>query len=464
MNYSIELPVEVLFIIDQLEQCGFEAYVVGGCVRDSILGRTPKDWDITTSANPEEVISTFPYENILPTGLKHGTVTILLNDKPFEVTTYRIDGEYSDSRRPDKVEFTRNLVEDLKRRDFTINAMVYSHKTGLIDLYGGLNDIKYRIIRCVGSPEDRFDEDALRILRAFRLAAQLDFGINNKILEAATSLCTNLKNISMERINSEFCKMLTGNIKRLCNYMLYSPEIFWVFIPELKAMYKFKQNNPFHDKDVWHHTISALENTPNDLILRLAILFHDIGKPPCYSVDENSIGHFYGHGKVGADIADKIMRRLKFDNTTRYSVVELIVYHDSILPVTNKYVSTKYIKRWLNRIGEIQLRRLVEVKHADIKGQNQKYTKERLLSLDKLITTIEEVINTEQCFNLKDLKVNGRDLIQIGYRPGKQLGMILNGLLDYVITEECENQKEELLRLAKSWLKILMEVNKNDCL
>lgn len=289
-RFSIEVPVLVNYIIQELEKCGHEAYMVGGCVRDSVLGRKPHDYDICTSATPDEILQAFPYEEIIPTGLQHGTVTILINKEPFEVTTYRIDGDYSDNRRPDNVTFTKNLVEDLRRRDFTINAMAYNPKTGLIDPFNGMEDIKYKKIRCVGFAEDRFNEDALRILRAIRFEAQLNFaGLPETMFEIERQY-ERLKNISIERINSEFCKIVAS--EQFCVELVLYPNVFSLFIPELKDLIGFQQNNPYHAYDVFDHTVHAIGKCESDdLVVRLAVFFHDFGKPHSYQDGEDGIRH-----------------------------------------------------------------------------------------------------------------------------------------------------------------------------
>lgn len=449
MRFHIEVPDPVQFIIQELEKCGYEAYMVGGCVRDSVLGRIPHDYDICTSATPDEIIEVFPHEQIIPTGLQHGTVTILINDEPYEITTYRIDGEYTDNRRPDSVEFTDSLIDDLKRRDFTINAMAYNLRTGLIDPFNGMRDIQHKKIRCVGSSKERFSEDALRILRAIRFASQLDFTIMSNTDWEIEQQYKSLENISTERINSELCKIISSD--KLCVHMVLYEKVFSLFIPEIKDMIGFKQNNSYHIYDVWEHTIRAVEQCDNDniddLILKLAVLFHDIGKPHSYQNGEDGFRHFKGHGRVSADMTDSIMRRLRFDNDTREKVVELVYYHDATFEV-----GTKYVKRWLNRIGEKQFRRLFALRRADIKAQNPKYEKDRIQKVNDIEILLDEVLSEESCFNLKELAVNGRDLISIGYKPGKELGRVLNTLLQKVINEETINDKEILLYEAGNML------------
>lgn len=450
-NLKIEIPSGANEIIHSLQNNGYEAFLVGGCVRDSILGRPIHDYDITTSATPNEMMEVFKNKRIIETGLQHGTITIVIDGEPYEVTTYRIDGNYSDSRRPDKVTFTKSLEEDLKRRDFTINAMAYNDEAGLVDPFDGMEDIKYHKIQCVGKPEDRFAEDALRILRAIRFASQLDFVLEPNTDYVLHKVYQNLENISVERINSEFCKIAASS--DFCVQMVLYRDVLSLFIPEIKDMFGFQQNNPYHIYDVWNHTVHAVQAyecdcepdlNPRDLITSLAVLFHDIGKPHCYQDGEDGIRHFKGHGRVSADMTDTIMKRLRFDNDTREKVVQLVYYHDATFEV-----GEKYIKRWLNKIGEEQFRRLLNVRRADIKAQAYTEQESRLQKIDNIEYILEEVLQKDECFSLKDLAVNGKDLIEIGYKSGKEIGEVLNNLLDSVISGEYINEKEKLLEIAE---------------
>lgn len=447
MKFKINIPADANELIHTLQNNGHSAYIVGGCVRDSILGRTPHDWDICTSATPSEMLEIFKDKKILETGLQHGTVTVVVNGEPYEITTYRIDGIYSDNRRPDTITFTDKLVEDLRRRDFTINAMAYNDEEGLIDPFNGMEDIKYKKISCVGRAEDRFGEDALRILRAIRFAAQLEFTIMPGTDWEIHKQYKNLENISIERINSEFCKIASSD--DFCVELLLYKDVFSLFIPELKDMFDFPQNNPWHIWDVFGHTIHAVEYCDSDdLIVRLAVFFHDFGKPHSYQDGEDGIRHFKGHGKVSADMIDSIMKRLRFDNETRNSVVELVYYHDATFEVGKKYV-----KRWLNKIGEKQFRRLLQVKKADNKAQNLELSSDRIKELSEIEALIDEVLQEDECFSLKDLAVNGKDLIGVGYKSGKELGNTLNKLLQLVIDGDCPNEKEKLLQEAENlWM------------
>ena len=446
MNFNIVIPENANKIIHTLQNNGHSAYIVGGCVRDSVMGRVPHDWDICTSATPDEMLEIFSDYRVIETGLKHGTVTVVVNGEQYECTTYRIDGEYSDNRRPDTVTFTNDLIEDLKRRDFTINAMAYNDNEGLIDPFEGEYDISRKIIRCVGVPEERFNEDALRIMRAIRFAAQLGFKIDFNTHCKASSMAHKLDYIATERINSEFCKILISS--NVYNAIRYNRHTISRFIPEFANTMGFEQNNPYHQYTVFEHTMSALNNCEtDDLTTRLAVLFHDIGKPHCYQDGEDGIRHFKGHGKVSADMTDEIMKRLKFDNETRNNVVQLVYYHDATFEVGKKYV-----KRWLNKIGVDQFRRLLDVRRADIKGQKIDYDKDRIEKVDNIERLLDEVLEENQCFSLKDLAINGNDLIKIGYNTGKILGETLNFLLDGVINEEFENDKDILLNVVSEKL------------
>lgn len=450
---KIEIPSGANEIIHTLQNNEYEAFLCGGAVRDNLLGRPIHDYDITTSATPDEMMEIFKDMKVIETGLQHGTITILIDDEAYECTTYRIDDNYSDNRRPDSVTFTRSLEEDLKRRDFTVNAMVYNDEVGLVDPFNGMEDIEHYKIRCVGRAEDRFSEDALRILRAIRFASQLGFVVDSDVSLNIHKMYKNLENVSIERINSEFCKIALSS--EFYNQLTLYPEVFSLFIPEIKDMIGFKQNNPYHIYDVWNHTVHAVQaykcdcepENPKDLITSLAIFFHDFGKPHCYQDDEDGIRHFKGHGRVSADMTDEIMKRLKFDNDTREKVVELVYYHDATFEVGKKYV-----KRWLNKIGEEQFKRLLNIRRADIKAQADTGQKTRLQKVDNIEYVLEEVLQHDECFSLKDLAVNGKDLIGIGYKPGKEIGEILNNLMDLVISGEYINEKEKLLEIAKKRL------------
>lgn len=447
MNIDLTLPSEVNQILKILTDRGYEAYVVGGCVRDSIIGRSPHDWDICTSAKPDEVIEIFKDYKVIETGLQHGTVTVMLNHISFEITTYRVDGVYSDNRRPDSVEFTTDIKEDLSRRDFTINAMAFSPKYGLIDPFNGMYDIERKLIRCVGNETQRFQEDALRILRAMRFSIQLGFRIVDKTYYSMINNKSLIGNVSAERINAELVKMLSAN-KSVLNYFNRCRDIIAEIIPEFIPCFDFSQNNPYHEFDVYNHILHAEDNyIGDDTVIKLSLLFHDIGKPDCYTEDENG-GHFIGHGMVSSDKANGILKRLRFDNETIKSVTELVLYHDSTIAPTNKT-----IKRWLNKIGEKQFGRLLEIRTADMLAHSSINRENRLNEQIQLYELMDKIVTEEQCFTIKELEVNGKDLLNIGYKQGKQLGAALQGLLDCVIANEVENDKEKLLELAEKWLR-----------
>lgn len=446
MKYKIDMPPNANVIIHALQDAGYKAYIVGGCVRDSAINRFPHDWDICTSARPEQMLEVFKDYRVIETGLQHGTVTIVIDGEQYECTSFRIDGVYSDNRRPDSVTFIDDLTEDLRRRDFTINAMAYNDEEGLIDPFDGMGDIKHGIIRCVGNAADRFNEDALRILRAIRFAAQLDFAIENNTSSELCRQRKSLANISAERITNELNKIVISD--RFAGMLIKYLDIFEQFIPELEDMNNFPQNNPHHIYDVLIHTFYTVISCQNDLILRLAALFHDIGKPHSYQDEADGIRHFVGHNIVGADMTDKIMRRLKYDNNTRNAVVQLVLYHDSSF-----IAKPSAVKRWLNKVGEIQLKRLIDLRRADIEGQRVFYDREKMRKIDDFANVLNQVLEEQQCFSLKDLAINGDDLIALGFVPGKELGEVLTGLLNSVTDDALPNDRETLLKEAQKWLK-----------
>ena len=438
---NIQVLDEVRFIIETLEISGYEAYAVGGCVRDAVLGKVPEDWDICTPALPEQVMRCFDGYHIIETGLKHGTITLMINHKPFEITTYRIDGIYSDNRHPDNVEFVSDLKDDLSRRDFTINAMAYNPTKGFADFFGGVSDIADRIIRCVGDADKRFQEDALRIMRALRFASVLGFGIEAETSDAVFRNSALLRNIAVERVSVELNKLIVGvNAGEVL--LSYTP-VIEVIIPEITAMVGFEQNTPYHHLDVWRHTVESAVNAPADAALRLTMLFHDIAKPQSYT-EVDSVGHFYGHPQISSDMAREILLRLKYDNNTIETVTQLILYHD-----TDVQPRRKHLKRWLNRVGEERFRQLLSIKRADAMAQSEVHRQEKLETLDEILPVLNEIIEQQQCFSLKDLAVTGRDLMAIGVPEGIMVGKVLNQLLDLVINESVENEREHLLEAAR---------------
>ena len=443
---NIDVPEGARLIIGKLEEAGFEAFVVGGCVRDSLLGREPKDWDVCTSAPPAQAIETFKGLRVIETGLKHGTVTVMAGDEAVEVTTYRIDGDYSDNRRPDNVEFTGSLKEDLSRRDFTVNAMAYSPAAGLVDYFGGAGDLEAGTIKCVGDPGKRFREDALRIMRALRFAAVLGFSIDGATNAAMRENRGLLGNIAAERIAAELNGLVLGDgVRKTISGNL---DVFFEVVPELAAGAGFEQNNQYHCYTVLNHILISVEKARKDIRLRLAMLLHDIAKPKCYT-ESDGTGHFYRHAQEGSDMARAILTRLKYDNDTVATVCELIKYHDAIIPPRRRAV-----KKWLNKIGEARLRQLIEVKMADAKAQVPARGAEKIAGLVKVLALIDEVIEQGQCFSLKDLAVNGRDLIEAGVPEGVKVGAVLKQLVDMVIDEEAENERAALLEIVKKqWLR-----------
>lgn len=439
---QIQLPNEVNFIITTLETAGHEAYAVGGCVRDSIMGRLPNDWDITTSAEPEEVKALF--RRTIDTGLQHGTVTVMIDKIGYEVTTYRIDGDYEDSRHPKEVTFTKSLEEDLKRRDFTVNAMAYNDRVGLVDIFGGIEDMQKGIIRCVGNAIERFTEDALRIMRAVRFSAQFGYVIEEETKNAISVLAPNLKNISAERIQVELVKLLISDHPDYLR-VAYETGITKQFMPEFDLCMETEQNNPHHCYSVGEHTLHSLSFVPNDKVLRLAMLFHDIAKPICVKCDEKGIDHFYGHAEKSAEMSTKILRRLKFDNDTIKRSAQLIKHHDWAISYT-KEVAEKTVRKSVAKIGEDAFPDMFLVNYADLMAQSDYFQKEKLEKLECLKQIYEGIISRKECLSLKNLAVTGSDLIAAGMLPGKQLGAVLNRMLEDVIEIPEHNQKEYLVK------------------
>ncbi|BBF44537.1 tRNA nucleotidyltransferase [Lachnospiraceae bacterium KM106-2] len=448
---QIKVPSNVKLIIEELNKSGFQAYAVGGCVRDSILGRVPGDWDITTSAKPMQVKEIF--SRTVDTGIEHGTVTVMIGKEGYEVTTYRIDGEYEDNRHPKSVEFTSNLVEDLKRRDFTINAMAYNDEEGIVDVFEGLKDIERKVIRCVGTPQHRFDEDALRILRAIRFAGQLGFHIEDETREAIIEKAPNLSSISAERIRVELTKLLISKgPDRLI--MGYETGITKVVLPEFDLMLETKQNNHHHKYDVGRHSIHSVEeisrmvkeadiDSKHHVILCWTMLLHDVGKPVTKTVDEQGIDHFHGHQIESEKIAKKVLKRLKFDNYTIDMVCRLIRWHDK------RYeLNEVAMRQTASQIGKDIMDLLFMVQEADVLAQSEDLQEEKLKVLEEAKIIYKGILERKECLTLKELSVNGGDLIALGLKPGKQLGEILNELLQRVLVDPELNKKEVLLSLV----------------
>lgn len=434
---EIKVPLKVEYIIRTLTEHGFEAYAVGGCVRDSVLGRVPDDWDITTSAKPQEVQKLFGHT--IDTGLQHGTVTVMLEKEGFEVTTYRVDGEYADGRHPDKVIFTASLEEDLKRRDFTINAMAYNPSEGMVDLFHGLDDLKNKVLRCVGDPLERFSEDALRIMRAVRFSAQLGFQIEDGTKKALGILAPNLKKVSAERIQTELRKLLVSPHPDYLR-IAYESGVTKEFLPELDVCMQTEQNNPHHWGTVGEHTLDSLCHIRADKVLRYTMLLHDFGKPDCRQTDEQGCDHFYRHSLKSKEMAVNIMHRLKMDNDTIGKVKRLVEWHDYRPEPTMKSV-----RRAVNRIGEDIFPLFLEVWEADCLAQSTWQREEKLLRLKQVKACYAEILEKQECMSLKNLAVTGRDLIAAGYKPGKEIGEMLHGLLEHVLEYPEDNKKEILL-------------------
>ena len=433
----INIPEHALTVVERLERYGYEAYVVGGCVRDSLLGRSPKDWDVCTNALPEEVLRVFKRFHVIKTGLQHGTVTVMVSHQPVEVTTFRIDGAYTDNRHPDSVNFVSRVEEDLARRDFTINAMAYNPTRGLVDAFGGQEDLRAGIIRCVGEPDARFNEDGLRILRALRFAARYDFGIET---ETAFSIHRNrhlLENVSVERIFVELKGILAG--EGVLGMMQAFPDVFAVIIPELAPTIGFDQRNPHHCYDVWTHIAHAVQAAPADEVLRLALLLHDIAKPATYTLGEDGKGHFYNHGKVGADMARDILLRLKSDTATLQNVVTLVREHDSVLPTT-----APGMRRLIGKLGIDTLQQLLSIKQADMSAQSTHEREQKQATLRAARLLLDDVLDEPPSFTVSDLAITGRDLIAMGVKPGPAMGNILKTLLAEVQDELLDNKHEAL--------------------
>ncbi len=437
----IQLPDKVNRIIEKLTAAGYEAYAVGGCVRDCVLGRTPSDWDITTSAKPEETKKLFP--RTVDTGIKHGTVTVLLDREGFEVTTYRIDGVYEDGRHPREVTFTASLEEDLKRRDFTINAMAYSERSGLIDMYGGMRDMAQGVIRCVGDAEERFTEDALRMLRAVRFSAQLGYRIEEETKKAIRGLAPNLQRISAERIQAELVKLATSDHP---DYLrtAYETGITAQFLPEFDLCMRTPQNNPHHCYSVGEHILHSMLCVEPDKVLRLAMLFHDIGKPQTLTIDGQGITHNKGHAVVGEKMTREILRRLKFDNDTIRKVCRLVLCHDQEIACTDSGV-----RRAVCRMGEDIFPMLFQVRRADVCAQSDYQREEKLERLAYIEKIYDGICKRKECLSLKDLAVSGSDLIGLGLPAGREIGELLRELLELVLEEPERNTREELVRICE---------------
>lgn len=439
---TMDMPKNVDTAINLLQSAGFEAYAVGGCVRDSLLGKTPNDWDITTSAKPENMKSVFADFHCIDTGIKHGTVTVVIDGEPLEITTFRLDGEYEDNRHPKSVTFTADLGADLGRRDFTVNAMAYSKMTGAVDLFGGQNDLKNKIIRCVGDPDRRFNEDALRILRALRFASALDFEIEEKTAQSLLKNRALLGNISEERIAKELLKLVCGKgAKRILTD--FAPVLFEI-LPELQPIYKNSHDNPHHCYDIYEHTLIAVESIDPEPTLRFAMLLHDCGKPAVKKFDENGVAHFYGHQRISAEISAQILARLKVSNKFRDEILFLVSNHDR----WELYENTEKMPRYLSKFGLDGVLKLLKVMCADVLAQSPEYR----YRLDQIADAEEIAKNLavqKPCLSLRELQINGRTLMDIGIPQGRKLGAVLAQLLDEVIDGVTKNTQEALTTRAR---------------
>ena len=437
---DIRLPAPVRTAIERLNARGFSAYAVGGCVRDNLIGRVPQDWDVTTSATPEETEAVFSDCRLIETGVKHGTVTVLLCGETLEITTYRIDGDYIDNRHPSSVTFSRSLEDDLARRDFTVNAMAYHPESGIVDLFGGKGDLEKKLIRAVGDPETRFDEDGLRILRGLRFASVLGFAIEEKTAAAIHAKKDLLQNISPERIREEFCKLLLGRGVR--EILLDYSDVISVFLPELAPCVGFDQKSKYHCYDVYRHSVEALAVSEPDLLTRLVLLFHDVAKPRTFSFDERG-GHFYNHGIKGAEMTQKILERLRFPRDTIERATLLVEKHDFPIPATERVA-----KRLMQKMSDEDISRLMEIKRCDRLAHAEGH-REPVESLSAIPELVKKIRAEESCFNLSGLAVGGDDLIRAGIPQGEEIGKILQMLLDKVIDGELPNDKEILLNEIK---------------
>ena len=433
------MPQEVCSLLARLESAGYQGWAVGGCVRDTLRGAAPSDWDVTTDARPERVMALFG-ERAIPTGLKHGTVTVCAGETHVEVTTFRRDGTYSDHRRPDAVQFSSSLEEDLARRDLTVNAMAMDLRGHICDPFGGQEDLSRRVLRCVGDPLRRLDEDALRIMRTLRFAAVLGFAIEPDTSAALHRRAPLLAGIAAERILVEMNKLLTGEY--MASVLLAYPDVLGVFLPELLPCVGFDQRNVHHCYDVWTHSVYAASAIAPDVVLRWAMLLHDIGKPDCFTVDEHGTGHFYGHPARSAELAEAICRRLRMDKKSAQRIVTLVRWHDRDIPRTKKAVA-----RAARQLGEDTLRQLLAVKRADNRAQSP-LCRGRAADIDRAEAILDDLLARQSCFSLRELAVRGNDLTALGLR-GPAVGETLQKLLDAVLDGSVPNERPALLALAQ---------------
>lgn len=439
---AIMIPAVPAAMLKRLNEAGYEAYVVGGCVRDALLGIQPHDWDICTDAKPETVIRLFSDKSVAKTGLQHGTVMVIDEGAGYEITTFRTEGNYSDHRHPDEVHFVSSLREDLARRDFTVNAMAYHPETGVMDFFGGKEDLKAGVIRCVGNPDERFQEDGLRILRALRFAARFGFRIEANTGRAMHENRALLDEIAAERIFTELKGFLVG--QGIGSMLLEYRDLIAQILPPLAKMFDFPQNNPHHCFDVWRHTVCAVEHISPTVLLRLTMLFHDCGKPDCWSRDERGIDHFYDHAKRSVALTAEMLDKLRCDNRTKEQVLYLVRWHDLPLPQTEREG-----RRFLRRMGEEGAHQSLEIHRADATAQAPEYLPEKLERIALAERIVRQLLEEHACVTLRDLAVNGEDLIALGYAPGRALGKELQRLLELVIDGACPNERDALLEQVR---------------
>lgn len=439
---EINIPNYIIFILDKLESSGFESYIVGGSVRDILLGKEPNDFDIATNAKPEDIENIFQDNKTIDIGKEFGTIKILLDKEEVEVTTFRTEGNYLDGRRPEWVKFVPAIEDDLSRRDFTINAIAYNKKTGIVDPFNGVKDLEKKIIRSVGNPKERFKEDYLRILRAVRFSTVLDFEIEKETLKAAEEYGSNISNVSMERINQEFFKILLSSKPSKGIELMREIGLLDIILPEIIPSIGFNQQNPHHNKDVYNHILCAIDNSPPILKVRLAAFFHDMGKPHTISIDEKGIGHFYGHDKVGAKIAKQALERMKAPHKLNEEVTILVSEHMT----HHARFKDKGLKKLIRRVGVENIYDLFELQKADRKCSNEYASIEHILDMEK---RVDSILDKREAFDTNQLDINGNDLLKIGFKEGKIIGEVLEYLLEKVIENPSINKKEKLLKLAQ---------------
>lgn len=445
---KINLPATPALIIKTLEDSGYECFAVGGCVRDSLSNHEVHDWDFTTSATPEQIMQCFSSYTTIDVGKRFGTICIVIDGINYEITTYRTDGDYADSRHPDSVTFSKNLKDDLSRRDFTVNALAYNDRVGVVDEFSGLNDLKYGVIRCVGEPDARFSEDALRIIRALRFASTYGYSIESKTSESILKNKDKLSLVSVERITKELSRLLCGD--HVDFILRRYKDVMAVIIPEISVMFNFYQKSPHHNKDLWRHTVSAVKNTPSDDVLRTTMLLHDLGKPMTVSTDTDGRCHFHNHPKLSSAMARTILKRMKYPNAFIDNVCTLIEYHDNRLTPDSPCV-----KRYMRDLGAENTCSLLQIQRADILAQSLYKREEKLSTLDAVCSEFERILQSGECYSLDTLAVNGRDIIHIGAHSGEMIGQILSELLDKVIKGELSNERDELLEFATNMKKSL---------